>query len=789
MDDADPTAAHASATLAERAPVASGPTGKAASPLPEAAVARRLAALARARQDVPATPADLETAAALLLQAGPAEAPPDGALLDALRDAACARLSATARQSPDAAFAQAAGDVEALTGRAPTLPAIPELAAFVARAAGLDPAAAKAFGERLAATERDRRAAVRAARARARELHDAERLRLREWESELVGAEALPAFLGVPRPQVDRWIADGLIPVARSTPVRRGRRRFEELEFHPDQIAALRPQVAQWRARSAEREHEPAGARPRVPNGVIARRAGLDRYAAHFVNARSLQRRLTVVIGPTNSGKSHYALDRLAAAESGAALAPLRLLALEFQEALAARGVAASLLTGEERDIVPGARHVACTVEMADTSRIIDVAVVDEAQMLADPDRGAAWTAAIMGVPAREVIVLGAPDCLPLVRRIAELCDEPVEVVRLQRKNPLRVAADAVGLSAVTDADAVVAFSRRDIFLLRERLMARGRRVAVIYGNLGPEVRRAESRRFREGDAPVLVATDAIGMGLNLLIRRVVFSSLVKWDGREERLLTPAEVRQIGGRAGRYGQHEAGIVAVLAGGGDPARLRKLMETDPAPADDQRPLVSPDRDIVAAVAEELGTASLSETLRRIRRAVLRPGDPNYRLADLGVQIDIAAAMDGAGLPLLDRWTYALCPVDTRDDGVERLLRWGLDHAAGIPVPPPAAGHLPAPDRATQPSLEHTEKVAKRLVAWRWLSQRFPAAYPDTDAAQAERRRLNSFIEEVLRKQTLVRGKPVRRPGGPRQSQPGRGDAAKAKPGRPRPRKPR
>jgi len=523
-----------------------------------------------------------------------------------------------------------------------------------------------------------------------------------------------------------------------------------------------------------------------VPNGAIARRAGLDRYAAHFTNSRSLQRRFTVVIGPTNSGKSHYALDRLAAADSGAALAPLRLLALEFQEALAARGVAASLLTGEERDIIPGARHVACTVEMADTSRTIDVAVIDEAQMLADPDRGAAWTAAIMGIPAREVIVLGAPDCLPLVRRIAELCDEPVEVVRLARKNPLHAAADAVGLSTITSADAVVAFSRRDIFLLREQLMARGQRVAVIYGNLGPEVRRAENRRFRDGEAPVLVATDAIGMGLNLPIRRVVFSSLVKWDGKQERSLTPSEVRQIGRRAGRYGQHEAGIVAVLAGGGDPARLRQLMATEPAAPDDRRPLVSPDRDIVAAVAEELGTASLSETLRRIRRAVLRPGDPNYRLADLGTQIDIATAMDGTGLPVLDRWTYALCPVDTRDDGIGRLLGWALDHAAGAPVLPPAAGHLPAPDRATQPSLEHAEKVAKRLVVWRWLSQRFPRAYPDAGAAQAERRRLNGFIEEVLRKQALGRGKPVRRPGKPAAAPPGRSSGPKAKPGRPRPR---
>jgi ATP-dependent RNA helicase SUPV3L1/SUV3 len=353
------------------------------------------------------------------------------------------------------------------------------------------------------------------------------------------------------------------------------------------------------------------------------------------------------------------------------------------------------------------------------------------------------------------VVVLGAPDCLPLVRRIAELCDEPMEVIRLERMNPLLVAAEAVGLSAIGAADAVVAFSRRDIFALREQLVAQGRTVAVIYGALGPEVRRAESRRFREGTAPVLVATDAIGMGLNLPIRRVVFSTLMKWDGREDRSLTPAEVRQIGGRAGRFGQHEEGVVALLAGGGEPRQLRALMAAEPAPPADQRPLVSPDRRIVAAIAEELGTQSLLETLRRIRRAVLRPGDPNYRLADLELQIEIAAAMDGTGLALLDRWTYALCPVDVRDGGIDRLLRWGVEHASGGTVPPPTAGHLPAPDRADQTALERAEKVAKRLVAWRWLSQHFPDVYADTEGALAERRRLDVFIETVLRQQAIGR----------------------------------
>jgi ATP-dependent RNA helicase SUPV3L1/SUV3 len=707
---------------------------------------QRLLGLARASGDVPATAADAEAAAEALLAAGPAS---DEAALDRLRATVSARLAASDRQDVDATFAGAADAVEALTGRPPGIPAIQEIATLVATAAGLDPGAARALRQRLVATERSRRAAARQARERAREIQQAEERRLREWEGELVGTDALPGLLGAPRRLVERWIAEGLIPVARSTTVRRGGKASEDLEFHPDQITALLPKVARWTTRDAEPE------RSRISNGAIARRAGLDRYAAHFAEARALARRITVVIGPTNSGKSHYALDRLAAAESGAALAPLRLLALEFQDALAARGVPASLMTGEERQVLPGARHVACTVEMAHTSRTVDVAVIDEAQMLADPDRGAAWTAAIMGIPAREVIVLGAPDCLPLVRRIAELCDEPVEVVRLERKGPLRVATEAVGLAAVTDADAVVAFSRREIFALREQLVARGRTVAVIYGALGPEVRRAESRRFREGDAPILVATDAIGMGLNLPIRRVVFSALVKWDGRQERSLTPAEVRQIGGRAGRYGQHEEGVVAVLAGGGDPARLRSLMETEPAPPLDLRPQVSPDRRIVAAIAEELGTNSLLETLRRIRGAVLRPSDPNYRLAELETQMEIAAVMDGTELSLLDRWTYALCPVDVRDAGIDRLLRWGLEHAAGDTVRVPTVGHLPEPQRADQAALERAEKAARRLVAWRWLSQHFPASYADTEFASEERSRLDRFIEGVLQQQAIGR----------------------------------
>ncbi|HEX8374458.1 MAG TPA: helicase-related protein, partial [Geminicoccaceae bacterium] len=423
----------------------------------------------------------------------------------------------------------------------------------------------------------------------------------------------------------------------------------------------------------------------------------------------------------------------------------------EYREALEARGVPTSLSTGEERLRVPGSRHTAATVEMCPFRTPVDVAVVDEAQMLADPERGAAWTAAIMGAPARTVIVLGAPDAAPMVRRIAALCGDPLEEVRLERMGPLVAAAEPVPLDGIGRGDAVIAFSRREVFALRAELLRRGRSVAVVYGALGPTVRRAEAKRFREGEAEVLVATDAIGMGLNIgPLRRVVFSALSKWDGQKERPLSVQEIKQIGGRAGRFGGEPAeGVVAVLAGGGAPAQIAHALAAGPVAPADLRPPVAPDADIVAAVAAEIGTDSLFGTLRRIERSVLRRDDPNYRLGDLSTQIAIAAAVDGVReLALLDRWTYAMCPVDERDEGIARLADWAVEHAMGLAVAPPRAGRLPPPDRAGQDALQLAERVHRRLVAWRWMALRFPGTYRDIEGALAESGRLNEWIEAVL-----------------------------------------
>lgn len=275
--------------------------------------------------------------------------------------------------------------------------------------------------------------------------------------------------------------------------------------------------------------------------------------------ARTMQRHVVLHVGPTNSGKTHDALQVLAQAQSGAYLGPLRLLAYEQFEELNRMGCVCSLLTGEESVELAGARHVSSTVEMASFDTQIDVAVIDEAQMIADKTRGHHWTEAILGIPASVIHVCCAPQAAQAVQDLVALCDDTLEVVHHQRLVPLRAASGGFRLPQdVEPGDALVVFSRKSVHSVAAQVAAMGFRPSVIYGALPHDVRHEEARRFDAGETDVVVATDAIGMGMNLPIRRVVFVEQEKFDGYATRLLRPEEVQQIAGRAGRFGRYEIG---------------------------------------------------------------------------------------------------------------------------------------------------------------------------------------------------------------------------------------
>ncbi|HMQ70882.1 MAG TPA: helicase-related protein [Rubrivivax sp.] len=472
-------------------------------------------------------------------------------------------------------------------------------------------------------------------------------------------------------------------------------------------------------------------------------------YPATFPKARTLARRVQLYVGPPNSGKTHAAFERLAQALDGAYLAPLRLLALEGRDRLVARGVPCSLLTGEESVPAEGARVVSSTIEMMSTQRELDVAVIDEAQMIFDASRGWAWTQAIVAVPAREVIVICSAFAVRAIERLLGLCGERCEVRHFERKQHVQMLPGPVPLARLALGDAVVAFSRREVLMLRDRIAAAGHPVSVVYGALPPEVRRREADRFAEGASHILVATDAIGMGLNLPIRRVLFSTLVKFDGVADRPLEVSEVHQIAGRAGRYGMHEEGFVGLLEGA-EPeatAMLQELLAQQPRAPRDFRAPVAPNPWHVATIAERLARTRLREVLA-VFVEQLRLDDAHFAVAPLEQMLDLAGQLDerAPALPLRMRFTYAQAPVDTRTPTlVEAFLDWAESHArtgqAGRP------GFLDEVDGASR--LERMEQALRACTLWLWLGLRFEGVYGHVDEVLALRSTLNDGIERQLK----------------------------------------
>ena len=295
-----------------------------------------------------------------------------------------------------------------------------------------------------------------------------------------------------------------------------------------------------------------------------------DEYPA----ARAMQRRFVLHVGGTNTGKTYAGFQRLAQAPTGVYLAPLRLLALEAQEIMLSRGVDCSLTTGEEEDRREEDTHVAATAEKLDLQARYDVAVIDECQMISDPERGYAWTRAILGVLAPEVHLCAAPEAKDLLLRIIASCGEECQVVEHHRKTPLYCINRPLDYASVQPGDALITFSKVGVLSVAEDLRSRGKEPAIIYGALPYSTRRKQMEGFLAGRMQYVVSTDAIGMGLNLPIRRIIFMDTEKFDGVERRELQPHEIKQIAGRAGRYGMYDKGYVGAIQ---DPELIRAGLE--------------------------------------------------------------------------------------------------------------------------------------------------------------------------------------------------------------------
>lgn len=277
--------------------------------------------------------------------------------------------------------------------------------------------------------------------------------------------------------------------------------------------------------------------------------------------ARRIKRKFYIHLGDTNTGKTYNAIEKLKSAKKGLYLSPLRILALEIFERLNNDNVICDLSTGEEEVIKLGATHMSCTIEKANLKQDYDIVVIDEIQMINDSQRGNAWTRALLGLKCREIHICGALNSKDILKTIIEDCGDEYEIKEYKRNTPLEVQYKSFNYKDVNDGDALIVFSKKRVLEIAKQYADNGIKTSIIYGALPPEVRKMQYNQFINKEANVLVSTDAIGMGVNLPIKRIVFMSIKKFDGDDVRELTSQEVKQVAGRAGRKGIYDIGYVA------------------------------------------------------------------------------------------------------------------------------------------------------------------------------------------------------------------------------------
>ncbi len=368
--------------------------------------------------------------------------------------------------------------------------------------------------------------------------------------------------------------------------------------------------------------------------------------------------RYVLHIGPTNSGKTFSAVQALKNSNRGIYLAPLRLLAWEIQDRLTKEGYLCSLLTGEEKIIIPQANLTSCTIEMCNFQKHYDVAIVDECFMIADRQRGKFWLDAIMKLNCDEVHVISNPESLPLLRKLLELTDNVYEINEYERKTPLEISDKEVNLKKLLPKTILVTFSRINVLYYKYLLQQFGKKAAILYGNLPPEVKREQIRSFVDGENSVLITTDVIGMGINLPCHQIVFLEDSKFDGESVRKLNEKEIKQISGRAGRFGLSEKGIVTAL----DPMFTFDIQKAFDSILEEKNGFYGLDGEIYKLIPE----TNPRQKLKYFEQRTWMPSDLSFlKMEDLEKYYILARQYDLALLEDDLAWAFLSCPVNEQN----------------------------------------------------------------------------------------------------------------------------
>lgn len=517
-----------------------------------------------------------------------------------------------------------------------------------------------------------------------------------------------------------------------------------------------------------------------------------------FPATRALQRTIHLHVGPTNSGKTYHALQKLEQAKTGIYAGPLRLLAHEVYTRLNANGKPCALITGEERRLPEGADSFmsSCTVEMVPLNTQVDVAVIDEIQMMGDLDRGWAWTQAFLGVMAKEVHLCGELRTVPLIKDICAALGDKLVIHKYKRLSPLQASKHSLrgDVKNLKKGDAVILFSRIQIHAMKKHIEeATGKRCAVVYGSLPPETRAQQANLFNDpdNDYDYLVASDAVGMGLNLSIKRIVFDTTWKFDGASFQPLAIPELKQIAGRAGRYRTARDatmkkpidltdGVPAdvlspseLAATKGSPPQgdtgnvttfeqqdlqtVHDAMSKEPAPLKTAN-VLPPTAMLTRFASYFPSTTPFSYILLRLHD--IATVGSCFKLCRLQDQIEISDLIQGSNLSIRDRIIFSAAPASLRDPGLPEIVQELAECVAQQ-----SNGHIleiksipfelldikqEEYEGGASAYLRATETLHKAITMYLWLSYRFAGVFQSQALAFHLKDMVESKIDDALGK---------------------------------------
>ncbi|KAI5855783.1 P-loop containing nucleoside triphosphate hydrolase protein [Tricharina praecox] len=505
-----------------------------------------------------------------------------------------------------------------------------------------------------------------------------------------------------------------------------------------------------------------------------------------FAVTRQMHRTWHLHVGPTNSGKTYHALKRLEEVGNGIYAGPLRLLAQEIFERMNAKGIPCNLVMGDDvRTVDENATVQSSTMEMVDLNKEVDVCVIDEIQMIGDLERGWAWTEAVLGVRAKEVHMCGEERTVEIIKRLAASVGDKLTIHRYKRLGPLEVEATSLDgdLKKIQRGDCVVTFSRRNIFALKRSIEEQtGKHCAVVYGSLPPETRSTQAKLFNDenNDYDVLVASDAVGMGLNLSIKRVIFEAVEKWNGTATVAIPVPSIKQIAGRAGRYKApkvdahvkpdetsiplppvSQVGYVTTIDRS-DLKAVRKALSTEVKPIKSAGILPRSEH-IELFAAQFPSKKPFSEVLKQMNE-YLRTSEL-FHPCSLRENIEIAVLFDDIeGLTVADRMTFIMAPIgnDAKTKLAVRNMANCVAHNTDGSILRISAIDLEALDMipTTIFDLQRLEALHKALIVYLWLSYRFPATFTPRETAQELKFLCETQIEKCLKAVRFTRKKATR-----------------------------